>query len=58
MKKSIVLAAAALVAIAAHAVEQPPRWVKADDLRMREGPGVEHKVRGVLQLMLKGRRCA
>ena len=36
---------------------QPPRWVLADDLRVRAGPGLEHKVIGTLprgaELILK-----
>lgn len=43
-------AAVACMALAARAQpEQPPRWVKADDLRVRAGPGLEHPVIGVLQ---------
>jgi len=29
--------------------EQPPRWVLADDLRVRAGPGPERKVIGTLR---------
>jgi SH3-like domain-containing protein len=36
---------------------QPPRWVSADDVRVRAGPGLEHKVVGALprgaELILK-----
>ena len=39
----------AIFAAPANAVEQPPRWIKADDLHVREGPGLGQKVVGVLQ---------
>lgn len=32
-----------------QALEQPPRWIKADDLRVRNGPGLDQPVRGLLQ---------
>jgi hypothetical protein len=31
------------------ALEQPPRWVNADDLRVRGGPALDQPVKGVLQ---------
>jgi uncharacterized protein YgiM (DUF1202 family) len=33
----------------AWALEQPPRWIQADDLRVRSGPGVDQDVVGLLQ---------
>ena len=45
-----VLAIAWLAAVTpGDAAEQPPRWVNADDLRVRQGPGLDHGVKGVLQ---------
>ena len=38
-----------LFATSAWASEQPPRWIEADDLRVRAGPGMEKPVVGVLQ---------
>lgn len=42
---------AALMSAAAQAATpaQPPRWVQADDVRVRAGPGPEHKAVGALQ---------
>ncbi|MFO1250071.1 MAG: hypothetical protein U1E77_02735 [Inhella sp.] len=39
----------ALSAAPLRAANQPPRWVVADDLRVRHGPGLDHKVSGLLQ---------
>ncbi|HQR23104.1 MAG TPA: hypothetical protein PKV98_19720, partial [Burkholderiaceae bacterium] len=44
------LAGAWIVAIApCWALEQPPRWVQADGLRVRNGPGADREIKGVLQ---------
>jgi hypothetical protein len=61
-KSAILFAALACMALAAQAQPaQPPRWVKADDLRVRAGPGLEHPVIGVLQrgseVILKNRQA-
>jgi len=44
-----VLMVGTLIATSARASEQPPRWIKADDLRVRAGPGLDKPVIGVLQ---------
>nr|WP_315468041.1 SH3 domain-containing protein [uncultured Undibacterium sp.] len=36
------------IASMAKPVEQPPRWVKVDDVRVRSGSSAEHKVLGTL----------
>lgn len=50
MKRLILLLAAVGTALAARSEPpQPPRWIKADDLRVRAAPGLDHPVVGVLQ---------
>ncbi|UXH76705.1 SH3 domain-containing protein [Roseateles amylovorans] len=53
MTSSWLAKTAAICALAgascAWAVDQPPRWIKADDLRVRAGPGMDQRVSGMLQ---------
>lgn len=44
-----ILTVGALVSAPACAVEQPPRWINADGLRVRGEPGLDKPVKGVLQ---------
>lgn len=54
---ALILSMAAPVAAQTALPVQPPRWVMADDLRVRSGPSQEHKVIGTLprgaELILK-----